>query len=129
MTIQVGPPLSDVAVALSSPRSARSGSSFAYTFTVTDIGPAAASGVQADLQLPSGAVVTSASGSPTAEFGGTVLAWSAPTLAPGVSLTYRVVVTVTRHGGTLVALGAAWPTGSLDLHPFNNVAQTTTRVN
>ncbi len=128
VTIQVGPALSDVAVTLSGPSSARSGSSFAYTFTVTDIGPAAASGVQADLQLPSGAVVTSASGNPTAEFGGTLLAWSAPTLAPGASLTYRVVVTVTKHGGTLVTLGAAWPTGSLDLHPFNNVAQTTTRV-
>jgi uncharacterized repeat protein (TIGR01451 family) len=125
VTIDV-PARADLAVSLSAPGSAKTGSTFSYTLTVTNNGPDPALGMTAALYLPSGLKVISSSPTATNFFG--LLSWSASSLSPGASLTYTVTVQVTAKGGATLAIAAAAASGSLDPNLFNNFAVANTRV-
>jgi uncharacterized repeat protein (TIGR01451 family) len=128
VAIQVGPAISDVAVTLSAPSSAKTGTSFSYTLTVKNNGPNTASSVMIDFSVPSGATPVSDTGNPSSMLHGTLLIWSVPTLTSSSSVTYSVTVKVTKTSGTLVSQASALPQGSADQNLSNNFASATTTV-
>ena len=125
MTIDV-PARADLAVTLSAPTSAKTGSTVTYKVTVTNNGPDPALGMTTVLYVPSGLKVVSSSPTATSFFG--LLTWSASSLASGASATYTVTVRVTAKGGTQLSVAAAVASGSLDPNILNNFVVAFTNV-
>jgi large repetitive protein len=109
----------DLEVRLSMPTTAVPGAIVTQKVTVTNLGPATARTEVTALNEPSQLAVISAGG---ALVRGPLLTWSRPSLAPGASRTFTVMVQVTSHAsGTLtVAAGALSITQDPDM--LNNVA-------
>jgi uncharacterized repeat protein (TIGR01451 family) len=125
VTIDV-PARADLSVTLSAPSSARTGSTFNYVVTVTNLGPDPASGVYTALYVPSGVKVISSSPSAPDFYG--LLTWSNASLASGASLTFTVTVQVTAKSGSTLAVAGAVASGALDPNLANNFASVSTKV-
>ena len=96
----------DLALVHSGPATVNAAQSFSYTVTVTNSGPAAASGVVVQDTLPATVSFVSADNGGTGAGG--VVTWPAVGLPSGDNLTYTVTVTVTAPAtGTLLAVARA----------------------
>jgi hypothetical protein len=131
----VSPPGADLAVALSvAPGQIHFLSPVIYTATVTNHGPAAASGVQLTDTLPAGVrslLTLRPAGwsctTPPALSSGTITC-TTPSLASGASATFRfAVITLERRGGSLRDSATVSAT-TTDPNPANNQATITTKV-
>jgi len=125
VTIDV-PARADLAVTMSTPTSAKTGSTFTYSVTVTNNGPDPALGMVTVLSVPSGLKVVSSSPTATNAFG--LLTWSAASLASSTSVTYNVTVQVTAKTGTTLVTTALSASGSLDPNLANNYATAKIKV-
>jgi len=125
VTIDV-PARADLSVALLAPSAAGPGSTFSYTVVVTNAGPDPAQQVDSGIFLPPGVRVISAT-PPGGDFFG-YLYWSIPTLAPGASVTYGVMVRVTQRSGTLHAAAYCAASGSVEPNPRPGVAWAATTL-
>ena len=112
------PPSADVAAAVSVPGTVVHGGSVTETVTVTNNGPSDATHVVTGVVIPRGFTVTNRGGGTL--LGSSVVSFTAPTLVPGASLTYTVVLTAPTNPQStqLGALSAASPTA--DPTPANN---------
>ncbi|HEY6168232.1 MAG TPA: DUF11 domain-containing protein, partial [Verrucomicrobiae bacterium] len=110
------------------PNPALVGSSLTYTFTVTNVGPNAATSVAFTNVVPAGATLLAASSSQgsTTTNGNTVIA-SLGSIIAGSVATVTVTVTPTAAGSLIntASVGAS----ENDLNPANNSASITTTVN
>jgi uncharacterized repeat protein (TIGR01451 family) len=125
VTIDV-PARADLAVTLSAPSSAKTGSTFTYAVKVTNNGPDPAQGVITALYVPSGLKMISVSPAAKSFLG--VLTWSAAPLAPGASVTYSVVVQVTARIDSRLTALALTGSSSIDPNLANNFAMASTKV-
>jgi YVTN family beta-propeller protein len=118
------PARADLAISMSAPGTLAPGASGTVTVTVTNHGPQAAAHVLTLLYVPRGLTITSTGG-------GTVLGgadvFTAPTLAAGQTLTYKVGVTAGHSAGPLLLLAG---TGSATRDPdlLNNITAATLRI-
>jgi uncharacterized repeat protein (TIGR01451 family) len=125
VTIDV-PARADLAVSLSAPTSAKTGSKFIYTLTVTNNGPDPASALTTVLFVPSGVKVTSTFPLATNFLG--LLTWSTATLAPSASVTLTATVEVTAKAGSTLSATSTVGSGSLDPNLANNAASVKIKV-
>jgi hypothetical protein len=116
-------PAADLAVSLSCPASLSVGQAGSCTLTVTNHGPAVASKLTALMTLPGNVTEVSCGGCARH---GSVLTWTAPSLASGATVSYPVSVKAGKAGKALV-LGAAGSRNP-DPHPLNNIAIVTITV-
>lgn len=122
-------PAADLAVSLSrTPATVYAGSNVTYLVTVTNNGPAAATGVQVT-SVPSAdaAIVSAATGTGTAFTGGGLVIWQVDSLSSAGSATLTLVVTAPAGGNlTNVITGIAV---EADLVPANNTVTNIAVVN
>jgi uncharacterized repeat protein (TIGR01451 family) len=131
----VSPPGADLAVALSvAPGQVRFGSLVIYTATLTNQGPAAASGVQLTDTLPTGVrslLILPPAGwsctTPPILSSGTITCTTA-SLASGASATFHFVVINLEHRGGSLRDSATVSATTTDPNPANNQATITTKV-
>ena len=115
----------DVKASVSGPSTAKAGSTVTYTLTVTNTGPGTAQGVQAALGTTglTGSRASTGASTGTVAVGGTSVkgfTWTAPSLAPGQSLTYTVTGTVATAAGTKVRAGGGAQATTEDPSLANN---------
>jgi len=116
----------DVQAKITGPATGKKGTTYTYTVTTKNLGPAAAVQVGTTLLLPGDASVVSVSGSYTKV--GPLVVWkNTPSLASGGSVTYTVKVQFNGKGNEPLAVGAAsLRTQDPDLR--NNAAVVTTKI-
>ena len=114
----------DVEAILTGPGTATLNQSFQYGLAVKNLGPDAATGVQATFTLPAG--VTFDSASPTATPVSGTLTWSVPSISSGADVKYRITVTPTQVG--LVVASASVEAATPDSNSANNAASVTVKV-
>ena len=114
----------DLSLALSCPTALTVGAAGTCTLTVTNHGPAKATGVAVGAAVPDTLKVTGCSAG-CWRLGG-LLGWSSGSLAAGQSDSLTFTVTAVRTGSTWVAAadGSATP----DPDPFNNLAFATVKI-
>ncbi len=120
--------VADVSVRLLGPASVAPGAPLAYTLTVTNAGPDAATDVGVGFVMPWGASFVSASPQATLRCRNS-LAWPRVTLASGASVTFLIQLTAPTRGwdGRLFALAGA-SSRVRDPNPWNNVGTVRTTV-
>jgi hypothetical protein len=120
-TVTAAPPapVTDLAVTVTAPASARPGQSVVATVTVTNKGAAAVARAATAVTLQGGLLVVSAPGSVGAAAGKNVAYVDGP-LVPGASVTHKVTVVSARLGATEVR--AATSAGAPEANLVNNVA-------
>ena len=102
------------------------GENFTYTLTVTNNGPATATGVVVTDTLPAAVTYVSATPAP-ASVSGQMLTWNVGSLAVGASTTITVTVNATTGG--VSALNVAEVTSTTpDVDLSNNTATNVTRI-
>jgi hypothetical protein len=121
--VQTPSKLADLAIAISGPARATDGSTFAETVAVINHGPATAGEVLTALQAPNGVTVASTGGGTRT---GSVVSWTAGSIADGAKLTYTVTFNVSAHasGNVLIPVGTA-SLSNLDPNYANNATATT----
>jgi uncharacterized repeat protein (TIGR01451 family) len=116
----------DVQAKITGPATGKKGTTYTYTVTTKNVGPAAAAEVGTTLLLPGDASVVSVSGSYTKV--GPLLVWKAtPSLASGASVTYTIQVKFNGKGNEPLAVGAA-SLRTQDPNLRNNAAVVTTKI-
>ncbi|WP_129206981.1 IPT/TIG domain-containing protein [Silvibacterium dinghuense] len=113
----------DVAVSMSAPASATTGTALSYTVTVTNNGPNAATGVVATVTLPEGVIAGTATASAGSCSGAGVYYCDLGTLASGASATMAVSATPTAAGA--LEASATLSSVSYDPNTSNNQANAT----
>jgi uncharacterized repeat protein (TIGR01451 family) len=127
-TVTVTPPptKADIQEKITGPATGKKGTTYTYTVTTKNVGPAAAADVGTTLLLPGDASVVSVSGS-YAKIGPLVVWRTTTSKASGASLTYTVKVKFNGKGYEPLAVGAAsLRTPDPDLR--NNAAVVTTKI-
>ena len=110
---------SDVAMALTGPRSAPFGSKFVERVTVTNHGPGRAFNIVTTLLVPVGLSLPPDPSGPASN----PLVWSGTTLVPGASTSFAVSLTVTGQRGATEEIGGfAVSFASQDPNLANNIA-------
>jgi uncharacterized repeat protein (TIGR01451 family) len=109
-------PVADLVVVQSGPATGWAGSNLVFTVSVTNLGPASATGITVSNQLAAGFKFVNASGGGIAS--GNLIVWSVAAL-PANGVTNFTVTAVAQEGGsyTNIASGASTV---LDLNPTNN---------
>lgn len=123
----VGPARADVSVAITAPATVRQGGTFTATVTVRNAGPAAATTVASGLTVPKGLRITAGGGGIVARDGRAV-AFVAPSIASGSTVTYTVTVAVdrgVRGQQTLAAAGTSLRVADPNLRNNAATARTT----
>jgi uncharacterized repeat protein (TIGR01451 family) len=131
--VEIGP-TADLSLAVDdTPDPAVTGSTFVYTATVSNAGPAEARDVTAVLQVPRGArfsrVMTESGETrtpPRGEMG--AVGWRPGTIPAGGSVTLSIEVFVAANGGPPLVAVAAATSGAFDPDTSNNTAVTATRI-
>jgi uncharacterized repeat protein (TIGR01451 family) len=123
----------DVAITKTAPSSAAAGSAIAYTLTVTNNGPSAASAVSLSDTLPAGETfvsITQTSGPTFACSGGATVTCTIATLASGASATFNLVANVNGSvpNGSTLSNTATVTSSTPDPTPGNNSSTGTTTV-
>jgi uncharacterized repeat protein (TIGR01451 family) len=128
-------PAADLVVQATGPATAKNGSTATYTITVTNNGPAAATGVVATNQLPFKAQFKSVKASPAATCtkktasNVTTVTCKPGTLASGAASTITIVAKLSGTvGAVLTNTASATETGPGDPNSANNTSSVTTSV-
>ncbi|WP_330309851.1 MULTISPECIES: hypothetical protein [unclassified Streptomyces] len=124
--VDAGTPSADLAVRLSAPATARIGSEYTYTITVTNSGPSSARDLVVTLDRPLGVPISNASPG-TDRQAPTQVRWRAAALGAGQQRVFHVTVRATRPPTVMATAHVASATP--DPHPANNTATASTRVN
>jgi hypothetical protein len=125
VTPEAPKPRADLTTALSRHPSAKDGSTFTETVTVTNRGPSAAPDVVTKVILPGHLSVVSAHGGRQA---GAVISWTAPSLGVGKSVSYSVTVKVAARAQGTVLIAATVISAAVDPDPLNNWAITAVKL-
>ena len=123
----------DVAINKTAPSSAAAGSNIAYTLTVTNAGPSAASAVSVSDTLPAGETfvsISQTSGPAFACSGGATVTCTIATLASGASAAFNLTANVNGSvaNGSTLSNTATVTSSTPDPTPGNNSATGTTTV-
>ena len=119
-TVTVGD-LADLGIVKSGPSHAALGQQIVYTLTVSNAGPAMATGVSVSDDLPPGTAFVSASGDGSCSGAGSTVTCSAPSLAAGSSIAFAVTVKVTAAG--VITNIATVTSATSDPNLANNTSQ------
>jgi M6 family metalloprotease-like protein/uncharacterized repeat protein (TIGR01451 family) len=126
-TVKTVNPLSDLAVSMSAtPEAPLIGEPITTVITVSNLGPAKATGVVVNHQLPAGVTFISGPEGATADTNGLVI-FTVPELAAGSASTASIVSRADL-GGTLLSRSTVSSAAESDLVPANNQAETTLLV-
>jgi uncharacterized repeat protein (TIGR01451 family) len=118
----------DVALAMTAPASVKIGNDLAYSLTVTNHGPYAASGIQMTDVLPAGATYVSATASQGSCSGTSTVVASLGALASGASATVAIVVHPTAEGTYANTANVTSSSATSDPDLANNSASVSTTV-
>ena len=113
-------PVADIAVKLACPTRMPAGGTGRCRLTVTDNGPAAATGVTAAISLPPS--LSEVSCSPLCTKNGATYTWTRHSLATGASATFTLVMSAASTGPATVQGRASVPLPYRDPNPGNNSA-------
>jgi uncharacterized repeat protein (TIGR01451 family) len=116
----VGPPTpaADVALDVTAPPSAADGSRFDEVATVTNHGPATATGIVTNLIIPTGLTRIA---SPGASVSAGTLIWWQTSLAPGASVSYSAIFKVAGDFHATVSIGGVTIAATEDADHADNV--------
>jgi hypothetical protein len=125
VTPQAPKPSADLTTTLTRHPTAKDGSTFSETVTVTNHGPQAAPNVVTKVILPVQLTAVATHGGKQA---GSMISWSAPSLGVGKSVSYTVTVKVAAHAHGTVLITAAIISTAKDPKPLNNWAMTAVKL-